>query len=284
MHTPKLRTAALAAALLSSSALSFGAVTIYTDFSDKNGGQPTGPTFNSWTGTAGNGWLGKWNPNITSGSSWSHSANTGALVITHTMTADGTKHLSINRSYDATLLDFERDYTISFDITLNTLTNFNTGDYIGILEGGANTRGLPSESEFWGVQFDGADGVLKWYDAKNQTGIASGLSFTTGSTYSFTISIDPVARTWVGTVTSGATTITSTAIDLGMGTLNANRVFRLHSQIDGPEGSYTSVGYTFDNLTIHQADAPIPEASSFALLAGATALGFGACGRRRRGA
>src|SRR5690606_10253886 len=113
-------------------------------------------------------------------------------------------------------------------------------------------------SQFWGVYFDGSDGLLKWYDASQQQAVSTGISVATGTTYSFAVTIDPVAKTWVGTVTtsgSGGTTVTSSVINLGANSdLNTpDRTFRIYSRAVSDNGSTLSaIIYDFDNLVVSQ--------------------------------
>lgn len=270
---------ALAALGASASALSAGAATtIYTDFSG------TALTANGYAGVAGDGWLTKWNANKNGSGTWNGSVVSQKLRVNNNMNVVGTQHIALTRDYDVTLLDLQHAYTISFDISFSVLTNFGSGDSIGILEGGSNTSGTPAANQFWGVYFDGADGLLKWFDASQQQAVSTGIAVALATTYAFTITLDPVAKTWVGAVTAtdvnGSVSATSAAIDLGSGVLTSTaRTFRLHSRADSPDaGSLSVITYDFDNLTIHQA---IPEPSSFALLSGGLALGLVALRRRR---
>lgn len=269
--TPATRRLLLAASLAFCATLPAGAVTIFTDFS---GG---GNTVNGFAGIAGDGWTAKWSANKNGSGAWSGSVVSQKLRVSNNMNAVGTQHIALTRPYDVTLLDLQEDYTISFDISFSTLTNFGSGDYVGILEGGSNTSGIPTNSQFWGVYFDGSDGLLKWYDASLQQAVSTGIAVELATTYAFNITLDPVQRTWVGAVTAtdgeGSVSVTSSAISIGTDSvLDApDRLFRLYSRADSPDTeNQSAITYDFDNLTIHQA-AAIPEPSSAALLFGAGA-------------
>jgi hypothetical protein len=238
--------------VLCSAASSFGNVEIVNDFS---GG---GNTPNGYPGVAGDGWATKWSVNKNGSGTWSGSVVNQALRVSNNMNVVGTQHIAMTRAYDVTLLDLQAPYTIEFDIAFTTLTHFGSGDYVGVLEGGSNTSGIPTNSQFWGVYFDGSDGLLKWYDASQQQAVSTGLSVSVGTTYSFAITIDPVAKTWIGTVTtsgSGGSTVTSSVLNLGTNSdLNTpTRTFRIYSRAVSDNGSTLSaITYDFDNLVIRQ--------------------------------
>ena len=272
----------LAASIALCVTLQAGAVTIFNDFSG------AGNTANGYPGVPGDGWTAKWSVNKGGAGAWSGSVVSQKLRVSNNMNVVGTGHIAMTRPYDVTLLDLQEDYTISFDISFSTLTNFGSGDYVGVLEGGSNTSGIPTNSQFWGVYFDGADGLLKWYDASLQQAVSTGIAVEVATTYAFTITLDPVQRTWVGAVTAtdGEGSVSATSSDISIGTdsvLDApDRLFRIYSRADSPDAeNLSAITYDFDNLVIHQA-ATIPEPSSLALLAGGVALGCFMSRRSRR--
>src|SRR5690606_23498550 len=168
-RTKKLLLLASASLLLGAS-LNAQDLTIISDFTGN------GTTTTGYAGIAGDGWLGKWNANKVGNGSFGGNVVSQKLRMTNSNnTSLGISHDTLNRSYGASVIDYSREYSINFSTNFTNLTNFNSGDYIGFLEGGGNTRGTPNSSELWGVYIDGADGSINWYDSSQGIPIQTGL-------------------------------------------------------------------------------------------------------------
>ncbi|MFA6960956.1 MAG: hypothetical protein WC205_09415 [Opitutaceae bacterium] len=157
-------------------------------------------------------------------------------------------------------IDFNSDYTISFSTRIEDITGG------GVYFFGDNTSGLAgiSSSNAWRIS------ALK--DGQWTVGIGAGaqqlgMSLVTGVTYSISLQIDPLAKTYLVTIGNGVTSVSSTAIAYGSTSTGGEFLYF------GAQGLNNTQSVTFDLDAINVASVSnIPEPASLAAYVGVFAI------------
>lgn len=257
-------------------------------------------TPDSYTGSAGAGWVAPWSMS-NSGSS----AGSGTVTNANPLTPTGGNYLSITtsaasggaasawtRQYGAGAIALNAAHTISWSFRVDeTLgAGFDAGNDRYQFYGNRNTLGGFNSSSTSNEWFAFATGAIpatangnfqantwNFYSGGSTTGfgdgtiVSSGIALTTGTTYYFTIVNDPVTRTYVATVSNGTTSFTSGTLNWRDRSVGSSGGYFTASLITTNSNEVRSA--SIDNILI------VPEPSSAMLLIPAGALLL----RRRRG-
>lgn len=240
------------------------------DFANGNGTT----SVDQYTGTAGSGWVGAWSSAVTSSSTFS-----GTVTNTNPLTSGGGNYLAatvvttgtsapqatVFRQYNGTTgVNISLDHTISFDFRADTALVAGTTQSYNLFASTNSVRSGLDNTDTWAFKVEnGTWRVMSGNNAGGGAYINTGMTFTAGTTYEFTIAVDADTRTYVASIYNGTTTYTS-------GTLG----FRSSSLVDGSylyfgasgSGSGQTFNYAIDNLTV------VPEPGTSVLCLGAVAL------------
>ena len=261
-------------ALLLFAASSLSRADIVAEFTDGN----TLLTPDQYPGGAGSGWLAGW-------VATANPAAPVASVIADTPVNSGGNYLSVSSSNandnaigrrfasgTGTSVDLTLPTTITFDLRIDTLTGWdNANDYItvhGNTAAAGTNFNVSSNSAFiirayalspstglnggeWlfynGASNGGAFGVANFQN--------SGMTITAGTTYKFTITNDPVAKTYTASIFDGTTTV-STASALGWRSAAASNSIAINQKVNvGTD----AIAYSLDNLTVQANVAAQPD-------------------------
>lgn len=290
--TANIITSAGLGLLFGASAASAQTTPISANFTGGNGTA----SFDQYTGVAGGGWASAWNvvQNTVEGTQTIGVANTSPvssggnyLSFSNTGT-NGGNNLGLNRTWDTnTFSATAAPFRISFDLRIDSVSGWNsTNDYITLSTGGSGNASPGGGSTFiirayganigtavantWAFYNGGKDGL----GFNTSLFISSGMAVTSGTTYKFTIDLNPAALTYVATINNGTTSISSAA--MGYRTNLANKsTFQINSMNSAPADTFA---YSLDSVGI----TVIPEPSSYAALGGFGAIGLALYRRRRR--
>jgi hypothetical protein len=239
-----------------------------------------------YAGTSGAGWDTAWGA-------------TGATAPTGTVTNaspvnGGGNYLSVSTSFNsdnAIGREFDNTgasggfttgietLTLTFDVRIDTLTGWNSAsDYLTLHAANSTggTYNVSAASSFiiraFGASPAAGKNANEWllYSGTSDGGgysaanfVNSGMALTSGSTYTFSITNDPIAKKYSGSIFNGTTTVTWS--NLGWRATTASDRFAINSRVNvGTD----VLAYSLDNLTI----VPEPTASSLALLTGLALL------------
>ncbi|MBN8709358.1 MAG: hypothetical protein J0I10_08255 [Verrucomicrobia bacterium] len=227
-----------------------------------------------YVGAAGAGWTTAW-------------TNTNATVLTGNVTntsplSGGGNYLSlaltqgagsvtyINRTWSNTEVPYTGGVTLSWSFRLDSpITSFNAQadvlhfyDGLGgaasfLISGFGATTGTAS-GQTWAFYNGNRDGAA--WNGNNY--VNTGISITTGTMYTFSVTLDPSTRSWTGTVSNGTSSYTSSALGFRTSAYSANGTFILGMQESVSSKNLTA---SFDSLSI------VPENQTSAL----AAFGFG---------
>lgn len=258
-------------------------------------------SFDQYTGTAGSGWAGAWGTNIWNSGSFA-AAGGSATVINTTPINGGGNYLSVtgvnaaagsitygvNRQWSSAGFDFSSGVQFEFDLRVLNIQISGSNQQIGIrasnvaenvaataAPSGNTSWALASSGSGWSVWNGTAFTDLKLNGTGGGTGVISANSnwhftITTTAADTYTASVFNLASP--GNVYSFSGLTLGNKSDAGLTVLNF-----LDNVTTGKTG-----GFAIDNISVTSLASPVPEPSSFALIAGAAGLGFGALRRRRR--
>lgn len=243
------------------------------------------------TGAAGNGWLNGWRTSTstglaqTVGVSDTTPVNSGgnylaATIVTKSVVTDTIKDsTSVARAYDALGggVAAAGSLAIGFDFRVDGIDAANMR--YDLFDNATRATGATSTS----FNFRATGGVWNYFDG--ETFVATAMAFDAGVTYSFDIVLDTVNSTYSFTLGNGSTSVSSSsaadfraagfATDTATGSNGGRWLTFNASEINNVLGQSTT--FSLDNISV----STVPEPSAFALLAGASALGFVAARRRR---
>lgn len=248
--------------------------------------------FSSGTLSGGTGWLNAWTPTATvpttpvvSNASELTAGSGNYLPVAPTSVTGNTTH-AVSRQFSSVVAS--SPYTVRFDWRLDTaLTNFNTfNDRVHI---GGSAGNVTSDATFsWLVGVSAADNGTtnvvpdgNWYVYDYTTNNAfsganlvnTGISLTTGVTYSFVVNVNPAARNYTVTINgSDASSYVSGTLDFRNQSSSPTNTLAFGSVTNETNDPTT---FSIDNISIDG----IPEPSSIALLGVMGAIGIT---RRRR--
>jgi hypothetical protein len=284
-HSPSLSSLpCLVLTALSLGAAGFShAATVSAGFTGGNG--TVSP--DQYAGTAGAGWDAGWgttgatapSATVTNGSPVNGGGN--YLSVSTSFNSDN----AIGREFDNTgssggFATSTQPLTLTFDVRIDTLTGWDTANDYLTLHAANSTGGTfnVSAASSYIIRAFGASPVAgknanEWllysgasdgggYNANNF--VNSGMALTSGTTYTFSITNDPVAKKYSGSIFNGTTTVTWS--NLGWRATTASDRFAINSRVSAASGDV--LGYSLDNLTI----VPEPTASSLAILTGLALL------------
>jgi hypothetical protein len=267
-----------------------GIVANFTDGNDVNNGGSIAPTPDSFTGTAGNGWTGAWatgstQGNLVAGVLSTTPLNGGGNYLGATVTATSfAGQADVYRSYTSTGdLQTTGPYTIQFDFRVDETSSHYASNFTNRFDvyafGGASNgtkldEGTGGAFETWRIDFFGATafGVARGhfgFEDGDRTGsttvsglqndIDSGLMVIPGTTYHFTINIDPATRSWQGSVTDGTLSYTSGILGFRSSEFDSLAIwFNGRADVSGETRAFA-----VDSIRI---SAAVPEPSSWNLL------------------
>ncbi|MFH1500265.1 MAG: hypothetical protein ABII82_20865 [Verrucomicrobiota bacterium] len=244
------------------------------------------------TGADGNGWLNGWRTSTSTGLAQTVGVqnttpvNSGgnylsATILTKSTSGDTIKDsTSVARAYDAAGGDLATAtaLNISFDFRVDSIDAANMR--YDLFENLNRATGATSTS----FNFRTSSGVWNYFDGANF--VATTMTFEAGTTYAFSIDLDPVNSTYTFTLGNGTTSVssvsaaafrttgfgtdTSTGSDGGRWlTFNANETTNVLGQ---------TTSFSVDNILI--TTSTIPEPSAAALVMGLTTLGLVSVRRR----
>lgn len=294
LHLPRSLLAVPALALLGLFAPSVRAVTIVEDFNQYTASDTpvTGLTAVPGFGTTGGGWLQGWRTASTSGATASvkvldttpvnSGGNYFSATLTSNPTATGTKDaIGLSKAYDVagnSLASATAIYT-NFDLRVDSITATMQLD---IIDNAA--RGTGNVNGSW--QIRAVNGF--WYVLNGGTATSTGLAFNAGTTYSIAIVSNPTTFKWDYTISDGSTSVSGTdksfrvnsfVTDTATGSVGGR--WFLATATETTDISSQSTTFSLDNISIGTS-SPIPEPSTYALLAGVVSLGLVFVGRRQR--
>jgi hypothetical protein len=272
------------------------AVTITEDFNQYTASSTpvTGLTAVPGFGTTGNGWLEGWRtastPNATAGVTVINTSplNSGGNYFSATLTSNATTGttpandaIGLGKAYDVagnSLASATAIYT-NFDVRVDSITSTMQFD---ILDNGA--RGTGNVNGSWQVR--AVNGL--WYVLNGSNAISTGLTFNTGTTYSFSIVSNPTTFKWDYTISDGSTSVSGSDLSFRVSTFVTDTAtgsvggrWFLATATETSDVSSQSTTFSLDNISIGTS-SPIPESSTYALLAGVVSLTFVLAGRRQR--
>ena len=279
----------LALLALFASATVASAQTVVANFTDG-----TGTTLSDqYTGVAGNGWSTAWAFGGTAGSAAVTSTTPlagGGNYLAYTNGNGGAAtDIALVRQWSSTNIPDTAAYRVSFNVRLDDISNWNaSGDYFTVSASNV-TGNSPSGSSSFLIRAYGATtgnaNALKWafYNGnKDSAGIdttrfsSSTMSVVQGTTYQFTIDVNPLNGTYGATIDDGTNSVTATALGFRSGTFTGRNYLNFNSAKSALTDTF---GYSLDTVAISV--SPIPEPSTYAALAGLGVLGLAAMRRRR---
>jgi len=276
---------------------------VVADFTDGNGTAAV----DAYVGIPGDGWKTAWGANqlLTAGdtltaTNWVTAANPVAgggnylsSSVFTSVTAGASASYATLRNYTDGIdlaLPYRIDFTIRIDEDIAATFDEYHDRYV-ICDGASTATGTAT-SNSWSILAHGAAGaaahagvVGKWafYNGRNNGNyygtnpenlLDTGVALTMGGVYDFSVTVDPIARKWSGTVSDGITSFSQsemgwrTSASLGF----ANLVFGTRADV----GDETRA-WSIDSISITQ----IPEPSTMTLLILAAVV-WAACVRERR--
>lgn len=280
------------AGLLACGGASAFAATVVANF---DGGAGTG-SVDAYVGTAGGGWSGAWSNAGSNGSTVS-----GAVVTTSPLVSGAGNYLSATvngsatnaantqaytgRVLDAAAFDFAQPISLSFLFRPDSAFSSASSQF-RIMQNAPAMTSATGASNLWTIS-SGTTATPTWNFGGLPTSTGanqnfdSGISVVTGHVYSFNLTLDMTAKSYVATVTDMNTSdsftsgiiffrnqgsVTSTALEFGA--------------LLATGGATTGQSMTFsvDNISASN----IPEPSTVAALMGVGALGITLGVRRRR--
>ncbi len=231
-------------------------------------------------GTSGEGWLGPWGTatedltltaNVTNSDPMFATDNYLSLGLAPIAPDSNNRYRSaVNRGAESSIVSSE--HQVVFSIRPDDLTGFTDSlDVFGIFATPtAITSTTSTSAQTWGIYISGSSGEISFRNGESTPGgtsVDSGISFTEGVTYTFTLTIDPENTAWVGNITtSTAESFTSDTMDFRSQT-NLGNYVNINTLMDDGTEAWT---YSLSGLSV----TAIPESSSSSLgiLVGAGAL------------
>ncbi len=249
-----------------------------------------------YAGKSGSGWAAGWvtsapgdSGNFTASVQNTSQLKSGGNYLSATLTTTATRLGAVSRDYttNGTFTSLTSPYVIRFDYRLDSWSNLdNSSDFIDIFDRNTVGQGFGGDAT-WGIRAYGANTgtalANKWsfYNGGKDGAsfntslyVSSTMSVVVGTTYSFSIAVDPVAKTYIVTIDNGTTSISSSA--MGFRTAGTASTLNFGAQTTGATDSMT---FSVDNISIGV--AAIPEPATAGLLIGAAAMFLTAFGRRR---
>jgi hypothetical protein len=185
-----------------------------------------------YQGIIGGGWSGPWSqPSGISGSVVSSvPLKSGGNYLSAALTAANPYVAYITRGWDKGSVSYTAPITICWRFRFDSsLTNFAaTTDQIGFIEGdGAaatfqiNAFGMAQGTALartWAF-YNGTQNNAAWNASRY---VNTGIPLVQGTVYDFSVTLDPLTRTWIGTVTDGTTSYTSPTLGFRTASASAN--------------------------------------------------------------
>lgn len=217
-----IRRLALASIGLCVSLLPLAAAQINANFTAGN----TSSQADGYVGTAGSGWTSAWTTNKGSAT---------YITFSNTVTAasplnSGGNYLSVNvsnsntttdyggavaRQFDTAVVDNAQPYQLTFDFRGDANINQNASDtnsQYAIFGSTAGAASVIDANTTWAVAATYASGSVLWrYYNGSGTLVSTTVPYVSGSTYRFTVNVDPAAHTYSFSIVSGAITYNSPA-------------------------------------------------------------------------
>ncbi|CAM2978727.1 PEP-CTERM sorting domain-containing protein [Rariglobus hedericola] len=243
------------------------------------------------TGASGNGWLTGWRSSTSTGLAQtvgvnnSSPVNSGgnyltANIVTKSDGADvGKDATSIARAYDVVGggLAASSAVTVSFDFRVDAIDTANMR--YDLFDNSTRGTGATSAS----YNFRTSNGVWGYFNGI--TLVETTMAFTAGTTYSFSIVLNPIASTYTFSLGNGVTSVSGTsaafrnsgfATDAATGSVGGRWLTFNANETTNVLGQTTT--FSVDNISI----SAVPEPSTYALFSGAAFLGTAALRRRSR--
>jgi hypothetical protein len=284
-----VRAVPLALLTLFASATAATAQTVVANFT---GGTGTASS-DQYTGVAGNGWVGPWSFGGTAG--FAAVANTtplatgGGNYLAYSSVSGGSgSDIALNRQWSSTNVPDTAAYRVSFSVRLDNIGNWDAaGDYFTVSASNAVANSPSGSSSFIIRAYGATTGTAtagKWafYNGgKNSAAFnaslfqSSTMSVVAGTTYQFTVDVNPLTGTYAATIDDGTSSVSATALGFRSATFTSRNVLNFDSAKSVATDTF---GYSIDTVSI----AAIPEPSTYAVLVGFGAIGLTALRRRRR--
>jgi hypothetical protein len=240
---------------------------VAANFTDGN----TFLTPDQYPGGPGAGWLAGWGLTLNSGPAPT------ATVIADTPVNSGGNYLSVSSSFNNdnaigrrfasgldTSVDLDLPTTVTFDLRIDELTGWdNVNDYITV-HGNTPSAGtnfnVSGASTFiiraYALSPSSGKNASEWlfYNDPTSTGAGfsaanfqnSGMAITAGTTYTFTITSDPVAKKYTASIFDGTNTVTTSG-PMGWRAASASNSIAINRKVS--VGTDT-IAYSLDNLTV----------------------------------
>lgn len=233
------------------------------------------PSPDQYPGIAGNGWSEGWGrtpfgtqPVVAIESANPIDGGGNNLKVT----ANGTGDNALGRRYvTGTAVDVTQPHTLTFDVRVDSLTNWATGtgnDYFSIHGSrSATTYNVSADSSFIFRAFAASPGnsneavptalhAKEWllynstatragYSAANFRN--SGMPIAEGKTYSFSVNIDPAAKNYTVSITDGATTVSNLG-PFGWRDDTPSSALAFNHKASN---AANTLGYSLDNVMVH---------------------------------
>lgn len=240
----------------------------------------------AYPGTIGSGWTSTWSTKlagtytVTADTSTSSPLSGGGSYITFASSPNGGTAGTINRSFDSTSsgVDATKAYTISFNYRPDVTPSSVGAETYTIFSAGVASASTFS-NDYW--QIAGSNGGWYVYSGNGSGGVtqtATGISVVAGTTYQFTINVDPTTRTWSLFLSDGTNSFTSLSQNFRI--TSANYVVPSNTFLEFGTSVGTStrdLGFSVDSIVV----SSVPEPTVTALAGiGLLVLGCGWYQRR----
>ena len=180
----------------------------------------TSAAVDGYSGIGGNGWAGGWNH-----------VGTGTPTVTSTnpLTPGGGNYLSVDltgadrnviRRLDPLAIDLDQAFTISWDWRLDDAYTAGDQDRINFFSNASAASTSTSSSNGWIIGaagqmygnnfyfYNSADGSFNTSNA-----VDTGIAVAPGTTYSFSVTVNPVAKTYDASISNGSAMFSDTGLN-----------------------------------------------------------------------